>query len=381
MNNDEERRPASQQPAYRNPAEPYLQQTASSQAAYGSSLYSAPQDAGKQARSLLRSAGNSASLIPIIYQLLAVAVLILILIGWFIANVGRFFSSIKANRSTEEFVKMFNTPEDMSTYLFLSVIATICAALLTILITRSILHRNVKEQWKKPSLSIPEFIKYFMVALGIGGIGVFFNIGLQTLCKYYNIKITAPNFSLGDNAAQNTVLLLYVCLVGPILEEILFRGLVLQSLRPWGDKLAIIVSGVLFGLMHMNLLQGIPVAVLGIFFAYVTVKSGSIIPTVILHILYNTIPMIFEVCGVETNEALQTGYLIFYGVMILVGVILIVTHRIPFHEISKQAAPNVSEPEHPYRVVFLQSAAFWVLVVTFIVNSFYPAIVGSLLPT
>ena len=378
MNSEEEKQPeTSQQPAYRNPAEPYLQQSATPQAAYCPSIYSAPQNAPSEvlSRSLLRGAGNSASLIPIVVVIIENVLAFVLIIAWFIANIGKFLPYIKKPGGSAAISKYLTSQP--STIMLLSIFSVIPAMIITILIARSMLHCKIKEQYKRPSLTFPEFIKYLVVAFGIAGVGEFLGMGILGLSSRTGIKVTMPDFSLSGNSAQNVILLIYVCLLGPVLEETLFRGLILQSLRPWGDKLAIIVSGVLFGLMHMNLLQGIPAALLGMFFAFVAVKTGSIVPTVLLHILYNSTTMILALCGLETNEALTTGYYIFLGVMIAVSIILILIHRIPFRSISKEAAPNIQEPEHPYRVVFLQSAAFWVMVALFVVSSFLPAIMPS----
>jgi membrane protease YdiL (CAAX protease family) len=369
------RNPA-QLPVYRNPAEPYLQ-TASTQGAYGSSLNSETQNAEKNARFLLRSAGNTASLIPIIEQLILTALLFIVFFGWMFANLNQFLPAIKSG-NTQEITNSLLAADSGVTALILDIIALIPASIITILITRSMLHYKIKEQLKRPSLGVPEFFLYLVVAYGIAGAGEFLSLVMQTLFEKFQLKVTTPNFSLAGNNVQNALIILYVCLLGPIFEEILFRGLILQSLRPWGDKLAIIVSGVLFGLMHLNLTQGIPAALLGMFFGFVAVKCGSIVPTVILHIMYNSTTMVMELCGLETNESVQTGYLIFLGVMFIVSLILLVLRRIPFHEIRKQAAPNIVQPQHPYRVVFLQCAAFWVLAVLFVASSFLPMIMVTL---
>jgi membrane protease YdiL (CAAX protease family) len=232
-------------------------------------------------------------------------------------------------------------------------------------------HCKIKEQWKRPSVSVQESIIYLVAIFGVSGVGDFLGVGIQKLFDYAGIKLTEVDISLPGNIAQNVIMVIYVCVLGPVLEEILFRGLILQSLRPWGDNLAILVSGVLFGLMHLNLPQGASAVLAGFFFGFVAIKTGSILPTIVLHILNNVVAMVSSVCGIETYQML-----IFDGFMIVISLVLLLMRRIPFHEISKKASSNVVQPEHPYRVVFLQSAAFWVLAALFLVSSFYPAISG-----
>ena len=65
------------------------------------------------------------------------------------------------------------------------------------------------------------------------------------------------------------------------------RGFVLGALRPHGDKMAIVITAVLFGLIHGNVLQ-LPFAfILGIMLGWLTVQTGSIWPAVVFHFTNN----------------------------------------------------------------------------------------------
>ena len=81
---------------------------------------------------------------------------------------------------------------------------------------------------------------------------------------------------------------LYVGLGAPISEELLFRGLVLRSMEPYGKKFAILASALMFGLYHGNIIQ-IPFAFLvGLVLAYVTVEY-NIGWAILLHLINNLI--------------------------------------------------------------------------------------------
>ena len=79
-----------------------------------------------------------------------------------------------------------------------------------------------------------------------------------------------------DNLLLN---LLIVAVMPAICEEIFFRGFILTSFK--GNKKsyggAIIFSGILFGLMHMDFIRIVPTSFLGIAFAYAVCKSNSIV--------------------------------------------------------------------------------------------------------
>lgn len=94
----------------------------------------------------------------------------------------------------------------------------------------------------------------------------------------------------GFLALDGTLLpaLLNIALVPSICEEILFRGYLQRSfelsIRPW---LAILLTGMLFGLYHVQLANLLPLATLGMLLAYLTWASGSIWPAVLAHFVNN----------------------------------------------------------------------------------------------
>lgn len=65
---------------------------------------------------------------------------------------------------------------------------------------------------------------------------------------------------------------LYSAILAPIAEEVLFRGYILRSLRPFGKRFAILGSALLFGLFHGNLLQTPYAFLVGMVLGYVTVE-------------------------------------------------------------------------------------------------------------
>ncbi|MCR5108745.1 MAG: CPBP family intramembrane metalloprotease [Lachnospiraceae bacterium] len=83
-------------------------------------------------------------------------------------------------------------------------------------------------------------------------------------------------------------MIITVALIGPLCEEIAFRGVIFGGLRRSGRILgAVIVSALFFGLMHLNLNQFIYAFVLGVAFALLTEATGSILPSFIGHFVIN----------------------------------------------------------------------------------------------
>ncbi len=84
------------------------------------------------------------------------------------------------------------------------------------------------------------------------------------------------------------VMLFNIALVPAFCEEILFRGYALRSFeKSWGIAAAIIVSGVLFGLFHLEAVNFFPLASIGILLAFLAWVTRSIFPAMVAHLVNN----------------------------------------------------------------------------------------------
>ncbi|MDE7288906.1 MAG: CPBP family intramembrane metalloprotease, partial [Oscillospiraceae bacterium] len=96
------------------------------------------------------------------------------------------------------------------------------------------------------------------------------------------------DLSATTSFGANVFMFFYACLLGPVLEELLYRGVLLQSMRKYNERFAIFLSAGIFGLMHENYQQFILGFLLGIPLAVIAVKYNSLIPSIITHIIVNT---------------------------------------------------------------------------------------------
>jgi len=91
-----------------------------------------------------------------------------------------------------------------------------------------------------------------------------------------------------------------VVIVAPLTEELLFRGLILRGLlRHYTTRTAIIASAVLFGVFHLNPWQFLGATVLGVLFAWIFVRTGSLYPCIFGHAFANGVPLIASVLKVD----------------------------------------------------------------------------------
>lgn len=90
-------------------------------------------------------------------------------------------------------------------------------------------------------------------------------------------------------SGQNIILLVAATvIIGPIAEEIVFRGLVFSRMRAYlGLVPCMIISSLLFGLYHMNVVQFIYTALLGLYLSFIYEKSGSLLVSILTHAAMN----------------------------------------------------------------------------------------------
>lgn len=150
----------------------------------------------------------------------------------------------------------------------------------------------------------PDFFGGALIAKkGKMRIGVFFAmvllcIGCQAVNSMWVLTVEALSNAFGgtimdllemvSGSSSSFSMFLYASILAPISEEILFRGLCLRTLEPFGKKFAILGSAVAFGVFHGNLLQ-IPFAFLmGLILGYVALEY-SIFWAVALHMFNNLV--------------------------------------------------------------------------------------------
>ncbi len=81
---------------------------------------------------------------------------------------------------------------------------------------------------------------------------------------------------------------LFVAVLGPVFEEIFFRGFAYTALRSrFGVGAAMTLTALVFSALHLNLTAFLPIFFLGLFLAYLYERTGSLVPSMTAHVLHN----------------------------------------------------------------------------------------------
>lgn len=96
-----------------------------------------------------------------------------------------------------------------------------------------------------------------------------------------------------ETGTQFLAAVLAIGVVPAVVEEFLFRGLILRGYERFGSKIAIVMTGILFGMLHLQLMSIPSIILLGIIISYVVYRTNSIFAGIIYHFVHNTITVGF----------------------------------------------------------------------------------------
>ena len=136
------------------------------------------------------------------------------------------------------------------------------------------------------------------------------------------------------------------------------RGLVLKNLSRVSQRLAIILSALIFGLMHENLLQFLFTFPLGILLGYIPIRHNSVTPAIIVHIAVNSFGVAISLC--ERFLSLHTMRIVNISQMLA---ILLIGSVALLYLIATERLPNQT-PHQSMRsgVLVMTSPLFWILI-------------------
>ncbi len=96
--------------------------------------------------------------------------------------------------------------------------------------------------------------------------------------------------------------ILYIALLGPVLEELLYRGAITKVLlRKYAPSKAILISGLLFGIVHINPAQVVGAALIGILLSWLYWRTRSLVACILIHILNNSLAVYFNLSHTEAE--------------------------------------------------------------------------------
>ena len=142
---------------------------------------------------------------------------------------------------------------------------------------------------------MPQAFKWFPLCLLVNVVFSLIINYIQSYFAAFGFVIPESDFSIQQPSVLALVLqFTYVIIVGPVVEELIFRGLIISVLKPYGKWLAVFFSAFSFGIMHGNIPQAVATFTSALVMGAVAVKCNSIVPTIIIHIINNIFASYFD---------------------------------------------------------------------------------------
>ncbi len=178
-------------------------------------------------------------------------------------------------------------------------------------------------KYEKRKLKIPELLLLICFTYGVSYITSFIIEFIKIFIKIvFHFELNDPVQTMLSNSSLPLVLI-FVVIIGPIFEELIFRGTFLKKIRKWGDLTAIIYSSIAFGLFHCNFSQ-IPFAIMaGFVLGYSYTKSNNIVYPIILHMLLNLMSAIALTASIMDLKILSIIQVLIIFIMIILTIIFI----------------------------------------------------------
>lgn len=207
----------------------------------------------------------------------------------------------------------------------------------------------------KENINIKTLLKYICIALTLMWIG---NIIGQIITSLIGMsmaqEVVDPIESLINNSSIY-INIIVISIMAPIFEELFFRKLLIDRTIKYGAKLSIILSALLFGLFHGNLSQFFYAFILGLFLAYVYIKTGKIIYTMILHAFVNffgSVASLFLNSSVQNIQQISMANIGDITIILVYASILLIAWIVGLYSIFKKY--KKLELNDSYREVYLE---------------------------
>lgn len=122
-------------------------------------------------------------------------------------------------------------------------------------------------------------VSVLLLALALNGV-------YSALVEYWSLEVFQPPELPAFGTSTAILVGIFFVVFGPLAEEVFFRGFALQGIsRRFGIKTGVVVSSLLFGILHVNLV--IPTFLIGILLAFLFVRTRSVLPCFLVHSAHN----------------------------------------------------------------------------------------------
>lgn len=199
--------------------------------------------------------------------------------------------------------------------------------------------KNLPVISNKEVFTVKNIVLTILGALGTSSVISFYLMVVNALAPSVmeSYAQTMDSAGLGSNIFTTVI---YACILGPIAEELMFRGVTQAYLVRSNAHTAVVIffQALLFGIAHMNLVQSSYALILGLFLGYLRYKSGNLRITIFAHIIFN----IFGTFGLTLIDMLPDAVeYVIYGLLAAAGIAaVVIIGKKPTGTVSKASSAS-----------------------------------------
>ena len=225
---------------------------------------------------------------------------------------------------------VFNFLGDYASYILNIIIQVGIIFLLPLFLLTKLNKQKAKSLFKEYSfnkISAKEVVISILIGLIVFILNIFFSVFINYILALIGYNQGTSVSSGGSVSILSLILSLIMTAVLPAFcEEFLHRGVLVSSYKKLGFKNAILISSLLFGLLHMNIEQFLFATMVGLILGSVTLFSRSIVPAMIIHFMNNGINVYlgFAKANNMPSYQLYNKFIsIFFGGNLITSVLLV----------------------------------------------------------
>ena len=166
--------------------------------------------------------------------------------------------------------------------------------------------------YKKYKKQINTKINYFYLII----LGVILSLMYNVFAYYLNFVLKT---SLFDNSNNIAITLLSTGILGPIIEELMFRGIIYNELKSkYSNMKSILITTIFFAIIHINIIQILYALIIGFILVFVYEKYNNIKAPIILHMASNITTTLFLPLLIKNNLIINYGIFIFSLILLII---------------------------------------------------------------
>ena len=308
----------------------------------------------------MKKIGNKIGWGILLYNTIMFAIVLIDIVVRFIIKLAKNYSENMSDEATDLLI------EEVEKEMLMSGVSSIVAVIVGVMFLLLFFMKNIKfkQIWTvNKSMKLSDFFKLLSVFMAGQFCFSLIAMGMEEGLNFIGYS-AMEELATATEVSSTISMFLYAGIVGPIAEEIVYRGFVMNILKPYGKQFAIISSSIIFGIMHANIHQIFFATVIGIVLGYVAMEY-SLKWAISLHIFNNCIfgdVFSYAVSPLPKNIQEMFGW----GVQIaffIIAVIVIFKHR---KEVKAYFVSN-KDDKKIYRQLFLTLGMIVFMVIHFIV--------------